>query len=193
MALKMEVKAEMLDVVEIRKAPDRIAILVAQEMRRHAKRYRKEFIKTQLKGGAGIKFDSGGINKMVRSKLIGGRITSFMKGRKDIDALKIVSKVSAFLAPFVVGGTIRKNTPIRFKSLGNQLLLRTPNEIKAVVKKSKIKTTKKQVKARPKIAIAPTLEFRTIWNVMEPKLIERIDKAVERALNKSFALNKRVA
>ena len=193
MALKMEVTAEMLDVVEIRKAPDRIAVLVAQEMRRHAKRYRKEFIKTQLKGGGGIKFDPSGINTMVRSKLIGGRITSFLRGRTDLDALKVVSRVSPFLAPFVVGGTIRDRTPIRFKSLGDQLLLRTPTEIKAVVKKSTVKTSRETVKARKKIAIAPTLEFRAIWNVMEPKLIERIDKAVERALNKSFALNKRVA
>ncbi len=193
MAVKMEVTAEILDVEEVLKAPDRIAVLVAQEMRRHGKRYRKEFIKTQFKGGSGITFDPGGIAQMVRSGLIGGRITSYQKGRRNLNELKIVSKASAFLAPYVTGGKIRENTPLWFKSKslgGDKLLLRTPTEIRRVFKRSSRKVTKEQVKKRPMINIPATLKFRTIWRIMEPKLIKRIDNAVDRALRTSFVLNK---
>lgn len=184
MPVNIEIFAELLDVKEIRKAPDKMTVLVRQEMRRHAKRFRKAFIK-QLKG---IDFEGGPIGAMVRSKVLGKQMTSFFSG-KDLDNFQLVSRAGGFLRPYLTGEET-DDLPVLFKT-ASKFFVHTRRKV-LTFPRSVDRSAPKKKRGKYKFTVTERIEFQGLWDSMEPRLIQRIEKAVQRALDKSFSLNERV-
>ncbi len=184
MPVNVEIFAEMLDVQEVRTAPDKMTVFVRQEMRRHSKRFRKAFIK-QLKG---IDFEGGPIGAMVRSKVLGKQMTSFFRG-KELDDFQLISRAGGFLRPYLTGEET-SDRPVLFKSV-SKFFVRTKRKVLAFPRTEKHAGTQKK---RRNYKFTPTerVEFQSLWDFMEPALLNRIEKSIQRALDQSFRLNERV-
>lgn len=164
MPADVKITAEILDVVEVRKAPDRMTRFVKQEMSRHMARFKKRMINERMRGAPGIKFGKGSFK--VRSSRIGKNLLAFAAGRK-LGTLKTVTRISRFLAVHEKGEII-KGDPYLF--------LQKPRG--KIIAKAK------------RIVIRPRLGWAIKWKEMEPDLINRIDNATDRALKVSFSKNK---
>lgn len=180
--IRLEVVSS-LDSAEIRSAPDKMSRLVKQEMLRHAKRFRKAFVK-ELRG---IDLEKGGIKAMVRNKAIGKVMTSFVRGQ-DFNDLLIHSKAGGLIFPYLTG-QVTSDRPVLFKSV-KKFFVRTRTKVLSFPW-----VENDEEKRLRKYSFTPTvtLPFQNTWDSMEPALIERIEKAIQRALDSSFSLNARKA
>lgn len=186
MPVQLTIEDELLDDVEIMQMPTRIERFVRPEMQRHARRFRKAFVK-QLKS---IKFESKqGINAMIRSPIIGKAMHSYFSGRK-LDSFQILSRANAFIVPYILGGKVNK-VPVAFRSI-DKLFLRKPEEIVDIPWDRSFKRAKPSAARRKRtVTIKPKIKFDGMWDTMQVELIERISNATERAMKTSFKLNER--
>jgi len=184
MPIQLTIEDQLLDEVEIMRMPTRIERFVRPEMQRHAKRFRKSFVK-QLKT---LKFESkDGINKMIRSPIIGKAMHSYFSGR-TLDTFQILSRANSFIVPYILGGKVNK-VPVAFRSI-DKLYLRKPNEIVDIPWDRSFKRNKPSAARRKRtITINPKIKFDGMWDTMQVELVQRIENAVQRAMKTSFKLH----
>lgn len=189
MPVELKIKAEVLDVAEIRKAPDRMGRFVGSEMNRFANRFYRRMVKERMSGGTGIVMRG----KNLTERVSGGRqgLVSKVTGR-ILNDLKFITKIRRWLVPHEYGAIIRgkpwlyiRNNKVR----GGLRVAKPGQKIVKIGKRGDPLTSSKylaKIVARVRsVFIRPRLGWRAMYQRMEPDLIRRVIDAANRAVKVS--------
>lgn len=142
----------------LRKAPNLSYKFIRQEMKRFGKRFRKQFIRSRMKGRPGIKWSTS-------KAQVGGNVSAFTFG-KNLPRLGFKSKISRFLRLHEEGGTI---VPKKH----DFLFLSTKTG----------KAGQGMIFAKVRSVTVPArLGYIRFWNSRKSELISRIEKSFQRAM-----------
>lgn len=142
----------------LRKAPALSYKFIRQEMKRFGKRFRKQFIRSRMKGRPGIKWSTS-------KAQVGGNVSAFTFG-KNLLRLGFKSKISRFLRLHEEGGTI---VPKKHAFL---FLSRKTGKSGQGVIFAKVRS----------VTIPARLGYINFWNSRKRDLIVRVEKSFRRAM-----------
>jgi hypothetical protein len=159
--------------------------LLKDEFGRHGKRFRKQFIKTSLRGRPGIKWDE-------RTRKIGGNVRANVEG-KDLRSLQLEARLSRFLRVHEEGAIIQatvgvlalrlqKGLPPDPRKLSGTFIVPGMN----VIGRDGPTGLALLYGLRTQVKIPARLKFVATWQAMLPTLLGKIPSIVARAIKVSI-------